>query len=144
MLYDIHTLLKEKKAAVKAIQDEIQILEQAMRMFPNDAQPALMDPAPSTINMTQLRAQRTQKEALSYIADQSNGYVKANDAKALLRKAGFCKGKPAYIYGHLYALLKGDDRYEQLGDGIFRKFDNDIAANEEVPASPPPGPFQDG
>ena len=120
MLYDIPTLLKEKKAAIKALQDEMQILEQAMRMFPNDAQPALMDPAPSTINMAQLRAQRTQKEALSYIADQNKGYVKVNDAKVLLQKAGFCKGAPKYIYGHLYTLLKDDDRYEQMGDGIFR------------------------
>ena len=112
---DIATMLTEKKTALRELQEDIRALERVQDMSLNGGAEQ------GSIDLAALQKRRTQKEALDYIADQNNGRVKINDAKALLIRIGFIKGQPKHAYGHLYNLLANDDRYDAVGNGVFEK-----------------------
>ena len=121
-MIDIAGMLAEKKAVLRELQEDVRALERVKRMSPNGVQSSLpIESNASTVLLSEMQKKRTQKEAIDYYADQSDGRVKVNDLKQLLIKAGFIKGKHQYAYGHIYAMLKNDDRYEHLGNGAFQR-----------------------
>ncbi len=118
---DVASLLAKKQAELRELQEDIQALERVNRMFPNGGHDS--DAVANTIhiNLSELRAKRTHKEAVDYIADLNGGRVKAIVAKDALIRAGLVKGKHQYVYGHIYSMLKNDDRYEAIGNAEFQK-----------------------
>ena len=114
---DFNGMLAEKRAALHELQEDISALERVQRMSAN----GLLDGHHTNGDLPELRKMLTQKDAMDYIADQNDGIVKVNEVKKLLLQTGFIKGKPKYAYGHLYNILKNDERYEAMGVGTFRK-----------------------
>ena len=117
---EIDRILAEKKAAMLELQEDIRALERVQRMIGNGVRcQAVLE---YNIDLAELRKQRTQKEAMDYIANKHDGVVKVNEAKELLLEAGFIKGDPKYAYGHLFRILREDDEgYESIGNGSFKK-----------------------
>ena len=121
-MVDVAELLKKKTAAMRELQEDIHALERVQRMSPNGTQRALpIEEAVTSISLAELREERTQQDALDFIADRNGGYLKVKEVKKLMIDAGFIHGNPRYAYGHIYALLKNNERYDQLGKGAFQK-----------------------
>ena len=124
-MVNLDGMLKEKKSALRELQEDIRALERVKHMSPNGTEGSLPAETNASVSFLEIRQKRTQKEAIDYIANQENGRVKVNVVKDLLIKAGKIKGNPRYAYGHIYNMLKNDDSYEPLGDGVFSKKGHD-------------------
>ena len=123
---EIAAMLTEKKTTLRELQEDIRALERVQHMSSNGIAKE------GNVDLMELQKRRTQKEALDYIADCNSGRVVVNDAKAILIRAGFVKGQPKYAYGHLYNMLKNDERYEAMGVGTFRKKGFEAARNAKA------------
>ena len=129
-LNDVRTILAQKRSEKATLEtklsnlaEDIGAIERVLSMVPNGTMDSkALSP---TVQMTtsELRTKRTQKDALDSIADKDGGRIKVGIAKQLLIEAGFVKGNPKNVYGHIYNLLKNDNRYEPVrkGTGEFRK-----------------------
>ena len=141
-MIDVLEILEERKASLRAVEEEVRALQSRIEQLQENMQPvqaeidslehvqridesrrakggdAPRDTTPSF--MGQLRAQRTQKEAMLLIARQNGGLVNVKEAKSLMIKAGKITGATRYAYRHMYDLVEKDERYEQVGKARFQ------------------------
>ena len=129
-MIDVRGLLAQQKARWQELQQDIGALEEDIRALehtvsvnqrlrPKGGDAPKMNTATS-IDLAQLREQRTQKDALYLIARQNKGRVKVKDAVPLLIKAGKVKGEAKHAYRHLYGILVDDERYDPMGGAVFQ------------------------
>ena len=131
---DLQTMLAQKrsgledlKSKIGALEEDVHAIERVLRMIPNGAMDSKTLGTTIKVTATELRGVPTQKAALDYISDKQGGRIKVNVAKQLLIEAGFVKGNPKYAYGHIYNMLKADERYESIGEGEFQKKQSTLA-----------------
>lgn len=125
---DLRTLLAQKKSEiidleskVNDLQEDIGAIERVLSMYPNGTKTTQAPSSTVQVTASELRGKDTYKQVLDYIAEKSGGRIKTNVAKRLLIEAGLTRGNPKYVYGHIYNMLKADERYEAIGKGEFQK-----------------------
>lgn len=127
-LLDLLAKQEAKKAEIEAtiqreiaeIDEKIAAIQTTLRLY-DEYNENLSAAYASPISISKLRANaNTQKEALEYIAMQSNGVVHYGDAKNLLISAGMAKGKGRNIASHLYRMMQQSDEWEKVAPGRFR------------------------
>ena len=130
----LRTDLAQKESEIASLEtkanelrEDIRAIKRVLGMYPNGAVETKALAANVQVSASELRGKRTQMEALDYIAEKHSGRIKVNIAKQLLIGAGLTKGNPKYVYGHIYNMLKGDERYEPIGDGEFQKKQGSLA-----------------
>jgi hypothetical protein len=57
----------------------------------------------------------TQPEALIRIVQENGAVLRTVEAKPILIKAGLAKGQQKNVYGHIFQLMKGTERFAKLG-----------------------------
>ncbi len=130
----LYIMLAEKKAEARGwesrlgtLQEDIRAIERVLGMYPNGTAETSVPSPTVQVTASELRNGHTHKEAVDYIADKHGGRVKVGEAKHLLIEAGLVTGNPKYVYGHIYNMLKNDERYEPVGKGEFQKKQGSLA-----------------
>ena len=115
--------LQEWQQGIRALEEDVRALEHTVslnqRLRPKRGGVPTMNTA-TPIDLAQLREQRTQKDALYFIARQNKGHVKVKDAVPLMIQAGKVKGESKHAYRHLYGILANDERYTPMGEALFQ------------------------
>jgi len=127
-LLDLLAKQQAKKAEVVAsiqteiaqMDEKISAIQTTLRLY-EESNEAVSATSESLVSISKLRVNaNTQKEALAYIANQSNGVVHYGDARNLLIAAGLAKGKSRNVASHLYRMMQESGEWEWFAPGTFR------------------------
>jgi predicted nuclease with TOPRIM domain len=78
----------------------------------------------STISPKELH-NKTQLEALEYIAQHSDNRLRISVAKTLMSKAGLMRGNKKNFYNILYTIIKRSERYRHIAPGEYELLPED-------------------
>ena len=120
MEINIGTMVAERRHKIKELEDEIAALEAVERIASSaEVVPTNSPKADVAAVLRLFRGKPTQKDAVLFIADNTEGMVRVKDIARMVKSAGLV-ASPRNAHSRVHRTLKESGRYEQVSPGVFQ------------------------